>query len=60
MKEAYTNGVFDIDGYGGDINNRDACSAEHPNKKQASSVKNTCWIRIIGRQVTKNNQFDYL
>jgi len=24
MKEAYTNGVFDIDGYGGDINNRDA------------------------------------
>jgi len=24
MKEAYTNGVFDIEGYGGDINNRDA------------------------------------
>ena len=24
MKEAYNNGVFDIDGYGGDINNRDA------------------------------------
>jgi len=36
------------------------CSAEHPNKKQASSVKNTCWIRIIGRKFTKNNQFDYL
>ena len=24
MKEAYTNGVFDIEGYGGDINNQDA------------------------------------
>lgn len=24
MREAYTNGVFDIEGYGGDINNRDA------------------------------------
>ena len=24
MKEAYTNGVFDIEGYGGDINNSDA------------------------------------
>jgi len=24
MKEAYNNGVFDIEGYGGDINNRDA------------------------------------
>src|SRR5210317_420651 len=24
MKEAYTNGVFDIEGYGGDINNHDA------------------------------------
>ena len=24
MKEAYTNGVFSIEGYGGDINNRDA------------------------------------
>jgi len=24
MKEAYTNGVFDIEGYGGNINNRDA------------------------------------
>jgi hypothetical protein len=24
MKEAYTNGVFDIEGYGGDISNRDA------------------------------------
>ena len=24
MNEAYTNGVFDIEGYGGDINNRDA------------------------------------
>ena len=24
------------------------------------SVKNTCWIRIIGRKFTKNNQFDYL
>ena len=24
MKEAYINGVFDIEGYGGDINNRDA------------------------------------
>jgi hypothetical protein len=24
MKEAYDNGVFDIEGYGGDINNQDA------------------------------------
>ena len=29
MKEAYTNGVFDIEGYGGDINNRDA-DPDHP------------------------------